>query len=234
MHVVAYVTPQDSSFRAADQREQLHRWAARHGAHIVAIHEDRIVTDGPLYLARPALMDALAVLRSDARVKTLLLISRRWLGPHDEALIESLARRCGGRVIAADGGEPSPVVERLIETCEAYARALSSVGTRARRREGRAKGAPNGQLPRASRTSVDGKRLVRDEDEQRVFSVVAHMRASGFKLREIVAELAKAGLHTRPGGPITIARVSELLQDIEDRPLYAELRARTARQTRKS
>jgi hypothetical protein len=108
------------------------------------------------------------------------------------------------------------------------------VGARAKRREWRAKGAPYGQIPWAYRTGADGKRLVCDADEQRVLNIVAHMRASGFKLREIAAELAKAGLRTRPGGPTSVARVSELLHDIEERPPYAELRARTARQSGKS
>jgi hypothetical protein len=233
MEIVGYVTAQEASLRAASsQREQLERWAARHRARLIAVHEDRNLTDGPLYRARPALMDALALLRSDAGARALLLPSRHWLGAHDEALVEGLARRAGGRVIAVDGSTPSAAVEQLVETCEAYARALSSVGTRAKRREWTAKGAPYGAVPWGFRASADGKRLVRDEAEQRVLSVVVHMRAEGFKLREIAGELARAGLRTRRGGKISIARVSELLQDIERRPLYEEQRLRMARAAR--
>jgi hypothetical protein len=87
-------------------------------------------------------------------------------------------------------------------------------------------------VPWGFRASADGTRVVRDKDEQRVLSLVAHMRASGLKLREIAEELAKAGLRTRPGGPITIARISELLRDIDERPLYEEHREAIARKQR--
>lgn len=221
MRVVAYTSARDlSRDTAREQRDHIKAWAARHRAHIVAYHEDDEASEGPLYQARPGLMDAIAVLRGDAGVRALVIASRRFLDAHDEAIVEGLARRAGGQVIAVDGSEASPRVEKLIATCDAYARALSSVGTRAKRSEWRAKGAPYGQVPWGYRRSVDGKRLVRDKDEQRVLAVVSHMRASGFKLHEIAAELARAGLRTRRGGPITLARISELLRDIEERPMF--------------
>jgi DNA invertase Pin-like site-specific DNA recombinase len=226
MRVVAYVTGGEAARAktAKGQREQVERWASRNGAAIVALHEDAGVAEGALFRSRPALMDALSVLRAEDRVEALLIASRGWLDSYEEAVVEGLARRAGGRVIAADGTRASPAVERLVATCETYARALTSVGTRAKRREWQARGAPYGQVPWGYRPSADGTRVVRDRLEQRVLSVVAHMRASGFKLHEIADELARAGLRTRGGGPITVPRVSELLREIEERPMYEHVR----------
>jgi hypothetical protein len=223
MEVVAYIT-QGSSRResAVEQREDLTRWATRHRVKIAASYEERAVGDGPLFKARPALMDALSMLRGEAKVEALLIASRGFLSPFDEAIVEGVARRAGGRLLAADGSGPSKQVARLVDVCDTYARALSSVGTRAKRRDWRAKGAPYGQIPWGFRASADGKRLVRDQTEQRVVSVIAHMRANGFKLHEIAEELARSGMRSRRGGRIGIPRVFELLRDIEE-GRYGEL-----------
>jgi len=235
MHVVAYVAAGKPGLIAGEdtaaQRSQMERWAARRKATVRDWYEDHEVGDGPLFKARPALMEAISVLR-EGDAEALLLASRDWLDAHEQAIVEGLARRGGGAVVAVDGSRPSAAVERLVETCEAYARALTSVGTRAKRRASHARGAPYGQIPWGFRASADGTRMVRDKDEQRVLSMVAHMRANGFKLREIAAELEKAGLRTRPGGPITVARISELVHDIDERPLYEEHREAIARKQR--
>jgi hypothetical protein len=223
MNVVAYMTPVSSPRETAgEQREELSRWATRHRARITASYEEATVGDGPLFKARPALMDALSMLRGEAKVEALLITSRTWLSPFDEAIVEGVVRRAGGRLVAADGSGPSKQVARLVDVCDTYARALSSVGTRAKRRDWRAKGAPYGQIPWGFRASADGKRLVRDKTEQRVVSVIAHMRASGFKLHEIAEELARSGMRSRRGGRIGIPRVFELLRDIEE-GRYGEL-----------
>ena len=236
MHVVAYVSGTEAgAARNGDEdteRLALERWATRHKAQITAWYVDAEVGQGPLFKARPSLMEAISVLRDGEGVEGLLLASREWLDAHEEAIVEGLVRRAGGSVVAADGSRPSAAVERLIETCDTYARALTSVGTRAKRRTLHARGAPYGQIPWGFRASADGTRMVRDKDEQRVLSIVAHMRANGLKLREIAAELAKSGLRTRPGGPITVARISELLHDIDERPLYEEHREAIARKQR--
>jgi DNA invertase Pin-like site-specific DNA recombinase len=235
MDVVAYIVSGAPDLAAGEdnaaQRSQVERWAARRKATVRGWYEDHEVGVGPLFKSRPALMEALSVLR-DGDAEALLLTTRDWLDAHEQAIVEGLARRAEGTVIAIDGSRPSAAVERLVETCEAYARALTSVGTRAKRRAHQARGAPYGQVPWGFRASADGTRVVRDKDEQRVLSLVAHMRASGFKLREIAAELSKTGLRTRPGGPITIARISELLHDIDERPLYEEHREAIARKQR--
>ena len=51
----------------------------------------------------------------------------------------------------------------------------------------------------------------RDEDEANVVAVVRHMRASGYKLREIVEFLAEMGVVGRTGRPIGTTRVFEMI-----------------------
>src|SRR5258708_493613 len=137
MHVVAYIVSGAADPAAGgdttEQRSQMERWAARRKAVVRGWYEDREVGAGPLFKARPALMEALSVLR-DGDAEALLLTTRDWLDAHEQAIVEGLARRAEGRVVAVDGSGPSTAVERLVETCEPYARALTSHGTHARRR----------------------------------------------------------------------------------------------------
>jgi hypothetical protein len=60
------------------------------------------------------------------------------------------------------------------------------------------------------RLSPDGT-LEADEHEENVVAVVRHMRAQGYKIREIVEFLRKQGIRGRRGKSICQTRVFEMI-----------------------
>ena len=60
----------------------------------------------------------------------------------------------------------------------------------------------SGQCAWGQRFADDGITLVVDEYEQNVTAVIRHMRASGYKLRQIVDSLRELGVVGRTGKPI--------------------------------
>jgi hypothetical protein len=68
-----------------------------------------------------------------------------------------------------------------------------------------------GQSPWGTRFAQDGVTIVVDEYEQNVTAVVRHMRASGYKLRQIVELLKELGVVGRTGKPIGTTRVFEII-----------------------
>ena len=69
----------------------------------------------------------------------------------------------------------------------------------------------SGQCAWGQRFAQDGVTLEIDEYEQNVTAVVRHMRASGYKLRQIVDSLKELGVVGRTGKPIGTTRVFEII-----------------------
>ena len=67
-----------------------------------------------------------------------------------------------------------------------------------------------GQLKWGLRIGTDGM-LQTDQDEENVVAVVRHMRAQGYKIREIVDFLRKQGVRGRRGTAICQTRVFEMI-----------------------
>jgi DNA invertase Pin-like site-specific DNA recombinase len=218
----------------AEQRTKIDRWASRNGVRIDAWHEERAVGEESIYSARPVLMDAVASLRSQGAGAALVIASRELFDVFDQAIVERLARRYGGRVVAADGRRADRDVLRLVTMLESHEQAISSTRTRAERRRCEATGSPFGEAPWGFRRSADGTRVVRDPREQRALAIAAHMRANGLTLREITEELARLDLRSRRGTPIRIARVHEMLRDMATNPRYERFRRILQRQSRAS
>ncbi len=187
-------------------------------------YEERSAGEGPIWKVRPALMEALSAVRDRERT-VLVIASRGSLDVTEEAIIEALGRRKGGKVVSADGTEPRAAATRLASAFGWYENALRSTRARAERRRREADGEPPfGEVPWGYRRNANGTRVVRDAGEQRVLAVVAHMRGNGFILREIAAELGRLGLRSRRGHRIGITRIHEMLRDIETEPLYEPFR----------
>jgi DNA invertase Pin-like site-specific DNA recombinase len=206
------------------QKAAIRRWASGRRVRVGAWYEELCDGEGPLWKARPVLMDALSTMRA-GEGGVLVIASRRLLDVVEEGIVEALARRQGGTVVASDGTEARPAALRMVGAFDLYEGALRSVRARAERRRREADGAPPfGEVPYGYRRNASGTRVVRDAAEQRVLALVAHMRADGFILREIVAELWRLGLRSRRGHRIGITRVFEMLRDIENEHLYEPLR----------
>src|SRR5260370_42104253 len=113
MHVVAYIVSGAADPAAGgdttEQRSQMERWAARRKAVVRGWYEDREVGAGPLFKARPALMEALSALR-DGDAEALLLTTRDLLDAHEQAMAQALARRAGARGVEVGAPGPPPAV----------------------------------------------------------------------------------------------------------------------------
>ena len=86
-----------------------------------------------------------------------------------------------------------------------------------------------GQSPWGTRIASDGITLEVDENEQNVMAAVRHMRANGYKLRQIADSLKDLGVVGRTGKPIGLTRIFELIyggRRKPDRPARAKPRHR--------
>jgi len=76
----------------------------------------------------------------------------------------------------------------------------------------------SGQCAWGKRFADDGVTLEVDEYEQNVTAVIRHMRASGYKLRQIVDSLKELGVVGRTGKPIGTTRVFEIIHGSRKKP----------------
>jgi hypothetical protein len=76
----------------------------------------------------------------------------------------------------------------------------------------------SGQCAWGKRFGDDGVTLEVDEYEQNVTAVIRHMRASGYKLRQIVDSLRELGVVGRTGKPIGTTRVFEIIHGARKKP----------------
>lgn len=76
----------------------------------------------------------------------------------------------------------------------------------------------SGQCGWGRRFGDDGVTLEVDEYEANVTAVVRHMRASGYKLRQIVASLRDMGVVGRTGKPIGMTRIFEIIYGARKKP----------------
>jgi hypothetical protein len=76
----------------------------------------------------------------------------------------------------------------------------------------------SGQCAWGQRFGDDGVTLEVDEYEQNVTAVVRHMRASGYKLRQIVESLREMGVVGRTGKPLGTTRVFEIIHGSRKKP----------------
>lgn len=76
----------------------------------------------------------------------------------------------------------------------------------------RAKGERVGTVPFGYRVAADGVMLEAEPAEQRALAVLRDLRAKGYSLRQIAAELSRQGFTTRRGSPWSHQGVAHLLR----------------------
>ena len=154
---------------------------------------------------RPGLLEALEAL---SKGDTLMVAKRDRLA-RDMMLacwIQKEVKRRGARVVSAAGegtegdGPAEVLMGQMIDAFAQYERSVIGVRTaaalQAKRRRGEKTG---GDVPFGYRLAEDGKRLVEDEDEQKVVALVSELRGQGWTLRQIGAELVRRGVRTKTG-----------------------------------
>jgi DNA invertase Pin-like site-specific DNA recombinase len=210
------VSTEDQRLGPEAQRAALETWAAREGVTVAAWHVDRGVSGGSELEDRPGLVAALGELR--ATRAGLLLVAKRDRLARDVAIattIERAVSTCGARVVSADGAgngdSPTDAFMRtILDAAAAYERALIRARTRAALQAKRARGERAGEVPFGYRLAADGRTLETDPGEQTIVTRVREARAAGLSLRAIVSELARAGLVSRAGRPLTLTQVARL------------------------
>jgi DNA invertase Pin-like site-specific DNA recombinase len=175
---------------------------------------------------RPGLLDALALVGKG----DILLVSKRdRLGrdPIVVAMIEAAVNRQGGRVVSAagegtEGDDPTNVLmRRIIDAFAEYERLLIKARTRAALAAKRRRGQRTGGIPLGFDLVDDGSRskaglpsaLVPNADELATVALIRELKAAGFSLRGIAAELDRRGIRPKQGAPrwahTAVARILE-------------------------
>lgn len=201
------------------QRAAIEAWASREGVAIVAWHFDQGISGGAPVDKRPALLDALASLETEA-AGVLVVGKRDRLARDTMAAIalEGLAKRAGARIVSAagegtDADENDPaafMLRRMLDVFAEYERLVIKARTRAALRVKRSKGEALGETPYGHRRDERGM-LVQDEGEQVIIACVRELRAAGLSVRAIAAELTSRGLCARTGKPLGKTQVHNLI-----------------------
>ena len=212
----------DEGYGLDVQRQAVREWAKASRHRLVSILADEGVSGAKELDDRPALADALAMVRSgqaDAIVVARLDRLARDLVVQETVLAET--RRYGGRVFSSvpaeseyltdDPGDPSrKLIRQVLGAVAEYERQLIVM----RLRTGRAAKARQGGFaygaPSYGYEAKDGT-LAPIEGEQATLHRIASLRRSGASLRAICAALEHEGHRTKRGGtrwqPAVVARL---------------------------
>ena len=91
-----------------------------------------------------------------------------------------------------------------------------------------------GEAPFGWRLNADRSRLVMDDDEQRLLSVVRHMYlVQRLPMRHIVERLQRMGIVNRRGGPFGLSGVWEMIHRRKDSPPESQRRPRAGTPAKK-
>lgn len=196
------------------QRTAIAAAAARQGLPLTATFADEGVSGAAPLSERPGLSAAIEALK---RGDVLIVAKRDRLGRDviEVALIERLIQRKRAKVFSAanegNGDDAAALLQRRLLDCfSEYERALIAQRTRAALRAKRARGERAGNIPFGYRC-VDGVRLEPEPLEQRIFAVIAELRAAGVPLRRIADTLNADGHRTRSGSPWRFQYVANLV-----------------------
>ena len=218
---VGYVraSKDDQKLTPDAQRASIEAWAKRNGVSVVAWHVDMDVCSVTEAADRPGLAAALASLRGlNAGV---LAVAKRDRVGRDVVLVASIERAAasqGARIMSAAGegtegaNDPSAMLMRgVVDLFAAHELQMIRSRTRAALAVKKARGERTGNLPYGFRLAADGVHVEPHEGEQSVIARIRQARTDGLSLREIVAELSRAGVLGRTGRPLAITQVANVV-----------------------
>jgi DNA invertase Pin-like site-specific DNA recombinase len=203
----------EQKLTAEAQRSAIEGWAAREGIEVVSWHADQGVCSVTPIEQRPALGAALASLREQNA--GVLVVAKRDRIARDvmlSAMIERAVAGVGAAVVSAAGeGNGSTPADQFMRTvidgAAQYERALIRARTKAALAVKKARGESTGNAPYGFRLGEDGKRLVRDPQEQAVLAELREARARGSSYRQVRTHATTRGLVGRTGRPFTLQAV---------------------------
>lgn len=217
---VAYlrVSTEEQALGPEAQRAAIERWALANGVTISAWHVDQGVSGGAPLDKRPGMLaavDALETLGAGA-----LVVAKRDRLARDvvlAAMLESLAKRHGARIVSAageggdDADDPSGLLmRRMVDAFAEYERALIRARTRAALAVKKQRGERTGEVPFGYRLAADGRTIEVEPSEQAIRDRIRALRAAGVSLRGITSTCAADGLVSRAGRPLTLTQVARI------------------------
>jgi DNA invertase Pin-like site-specific DNA recombinase len=218
---IAYlrVSTDEQALGPAAQRAAIERWAATQGVTVLAWHCDQGVSGAAALDKRPGLTAALGAVTEHGA--GLLVVAKRDRLARDvvlAAMIESLAKRTGARVVSAagegegDDGDPaSLLMRRMVDVFAEYERAIIRARTRSALAVKRGRGERTGEIPFGLRLAADGVHFEPAAAERAVVARVRHLRAEGLSFRAIVASCDREGLVARTGRPLSKTQVERIV-----------------------
>ena len=172
------------------QRERINAWCLLNGYTLAAVHVDAGIS-GKRSDNRPALQAALDAVCS---TKDTLTIADRL--ERAGADLASLSEKIDTTSAAGK------MVFRMLAVLAEFERDLVSERTTVAMQHKRNQGERVGTVPYGFELCDDGVQLRRNDDEQRVLELINELRADGFTLRAIAAELNRRGITTKKGNNV--------------------------------
>jgi DNA invertase Pin-like site-specific DNA recombinase len=203
------------------QRTAIKVWAERETVQVVAWCIDQGVSSVTPVEQRPALCEALALLREHGA--GVLVVARRDRLARDPiitAMVERTVTSRSGRVVSAagEGNGDSPAdqfMRRVLDGASEYERALIRARTKAALAAKKARGERTGGIPYGFELRPDGRTLAPCATERRVIATIQEMRESGLSIRKLVAASAQRGIVSRAGRPFGKSQIENLLRRVE-------------------
>ena len=189
------------------QREAIARWCASTG---VALDPADLLADeglsGKRADNRPRSQEALDRACQPGRVLVVYSLSRLARSVRDTLAIAERLDRSGADLVSLSEkidttSATGKMVFRLLAVLAEFERDLVSERTRGALAHKRAKGERTGQVPYGKRLDPGGVALLDDPAGSELVTEFRALRASGWSLRRIAAELTARGVPTMNGGP---------------------------------
>ncbi|HYE06701.1 MAG TPA: recombinase family protein [Planctomycetota bacterium] len=198
------------------QRAAIERWCRDHDVDLVRMFHDAGVSGGSDLEDRPQLLAALDALRAEG-CGVLVVARRDRLSREHTVLVQRLVERRGAVVRSTDGvgnvGSPEDqLMAGVVDSFASYERALLRARTKAALAVRKASGLRTGNLPWGFKLADDGRRLLPDEGERRVLTLIRRLRRR-LSFRELAVELERRGVANRSGRcGWSVGQIQRLLQ----------------------
>jgi DNA invertase Pin-like site-specific DNA recombinase len=192
------------------QSEAIARWADIHGHALAEVFTDAGVSGAKAQ--RPGLSAALAACQ---RGDILCVYSLSRLGRSVKNLLELselLSKRGIDLASVTESIDTSSPAGRMVFSMMAvmaeFERAVLIERVTSSMRHKKRKGELVGAVPFGKKLGADGKKLLVDEDEQKIIEKARILRADGLSLRAVAAELERVGMLARNGKPFAAAQIA--------------------------
>lgn len=198
---IAYMRISTTDQTVDPQRDAIERWASSHGITVVAWCSDEGVSGAAPLDERPALLEALGLLRQHGA--GLLVAAKRCRVARDvstAAAVERLTAEAGSRLQTADGLDSSDspegrLLRTLIDAIAQYERALIRARTKAALGAKAKRGEVVGGIPLGCK--AQGGMLVKDHAEQQALERMRRLHAAGTSHASIAHVLTQEGYAPR-------------------------------------